>query len=286
MHKDTYELLVDLMEQAPKRDPGLHGMYIYNDFFGYAMLELVDELLQSAHKHVTKKEWIKAWAVIDAITHFTEMIDFAWAHVDDVERVIITEKAYGALAVATVRALEAASLLNEETIPNLEWTLKHIAVCIEDESPACAQVLKGYGKKLFGSRTAEERKQLRLARNAAYDEFVRHLSHEERERRGDISEEGEDGEEGAEDEDDEDEDMEEDESADNDRPWFADARASDADLKDSSLRVPSIWKQYRRIWSESPHFPLRGPKKWDLTTWTAAEKRKFSFDTMNEDDDF
>ena len=30
VHKDTYQLLVDLMEQAQNRDPDLHGMYIYN----------------------------------------------------------------------------------------------------------------------------------------------------------------------------------------------------------------------------------------------------------------
>ena len=43
------------------------------------MLELYDELLQSARKFVTKKEWMKAFAVIDAMNHYNGMIGQDWA---------------------------------------------------------------------------------------------------------------------------------------------------------------------------------------------------------------
>ena len=85
------------MQQAQNRDPDAHDMYIYNgtwpvyiklctemtrsldvDFYGYAMLELVDELLQEAHAFLSQKECIKAWALLDAACHFNEMIGPEW----------------------------------------------------------------------------------------------------------------------------------------------------------------------------------------------------------------
>ncbi|GJE90088.1 hypothetical protein PsYK624_062110 [Phanerochaete sordida] len=283
-HKDTYELLANLMKEAPNRDPDAHDMYIYNDFYGYAMLELYDELLHSAHTFVTKKEWMKAFAVVDAMNHYNGMIGKEWTHVDDGERVEATEQAFGVVLVATLRGLEASSMLNEATIPILERTLEHLAAWPLEESSAYVRVLKGYGKKLFGTRTAEERKQISAARSAAYDEFVRKLSPEEREQRGDdLSGAREEDEEEDEDED-EDEDMEEDGVAKADRPWFGKAKAKDADLKDNELRLPSVWKEYMAIWRRSPHLPLRGPPEWDLTKWSAAEKRPFAFATMDDED--
>lgn len=149
---------------------------------------------------------------------------------DDGERIVVTEKAYGAVVVATARGLESAGLLNEEAVPNLERTIEHIAVWGETDNPAYSKVLKGYGKKLFGTRTAEERKHLRLARNVAYRDFARSISEDERNRRGDSLPEG---------------DEKEDKGvAEVDKPWFGKAKAKDADLKDNSLRLPSVWKEY------------------------------------------
>ena len=59
--------------------------------------------------------------------------------VDDGERVIITDKIYGALLITTIRALESASTFNEENIPNLEFCLKLVKHLIAiEESPAYA----------------------------------------------------------------------------------------------------------------------------------------------------
>ncbi|KIP06136.1 hypothetical protein PHLGIDRAFT_471035 [Phlebiopsis gigantea 11061_1 CR5-6] len=129
VHKDTYARAEKLMNQAQNRDPDMHDMYIYNDFFGYAVLELVDDTLSAIDSFVAKKKWLDAWNALFSLTVFNPMCGGVWKQVDDGDRVIATEKTFAALAVAIIRALESAepSALNEETIPNLESALMDMA---------------------------------------------------------------------------------------------------------------------------------------------------------------
>ena len=82
--------------------------------------------------------------------------------VGDGERVIITDKIYGALLITTIRALESAGTFNEENIPNLEVCLELIADWGDafgtDLRSKYPKVIKGLGKTLFGTREEEERK--------------------------------------------------------------------------------------------------------------------------------
>jgi hypothetical protein len=94
VHKDVYERVVKLMVQASNRDPDVHGMYIYNgmgycthialsltagaDYFGYGLLELVDELLSAVHTQVLKKKWLEAWRILDAFALFNTNMSGLW----------------------------------------------------------------------------------------------------------------------------------------------------------------------------------------------------------------
>jgi hypothetical protein len=165
--------------------------------------------------------------------------------VDDGERVIATERALGALVVATVRGLDGAepSLLNEDTIPTLERTLMDLAAWADAQEDTCdvryGKVVKGYGKKLFGDRTQEEREQMRQAKLEAYQQFVRGLSDEEKKERGDRIP----GEDGSEEEDDRDDEEEEEKG----KPWFGNAKAADADFKHKSFTLTPRWKEYKEF---------------------------------------
>lgn len=144
--------------------------------------------------------------------------------------------------ITTIRALESAepSLLDEETIPNLEPALMNMAAWGENQEDICgvkyARVIRGYGRKLFGARTQEERTSLREDRKVAYEEFVKGLSTQERKKRGDRPP--------GETHDDEDEDDEDDEDG-SDKPWFGNVKAKDAEINDASFRVASTWKAYK-----------------------------------------
>ena len=43
--KATLELLSDNVKETAQRDPDNFGMYVYNDFFNYAVLDLIEELV-------------------------------------------------------------------------------------------------------------------------------------------------------------------------------------------------------------------------------------------------
>lgn len=156
--------------------------------------------------------------------------------------------------VATIRALEAAGQLNEETIPDLEATLRRLAVwskdiCVDLDN-VYAQVILGYGKKLFGSRTQEERDHRWEEVKAAYTEFVKGLSKEEREKWGYQLPKEQGGTEGQDEDGDDDEDEDEENEDDSGKkekgPWFGDARAEDASKKDPSYKVTPVWREYKK----------------------------------------
>lgn len=76
-------MLLELMEQADKRDPDAFDMYIYNDFYGYAMLDLIDDTLSKLHAKVVGKKWNEAMAVFEALTPFLDMTTASWMGVRD-----------------------------------------------------------------------------------------------------------------------------------------------------------------------------------------------------------
>ena len=57
-------------------------MYLFlrncSDFFGYALFELVDELISAAHTQVTKKKWLEAWRILDTIANFNGNVMCTW----------------------------------------------------------------------------------------------------------------------------------------------------------------------------------------------------------------
>lgn len=163
--------------------------------------------------------------------------------VDDGDRVIATENVFGALLVTTIRALESAEppIFNEDAIPNLESALMSIAGWGEGScNMEYTKVIRGYGKKLFGARTPEERTALRETRKESYEAFVKGMSERERKKRGDKVPGGSDDDEGGEDEDDDGEENDEDQE-----PWFGNAKAKDAGINNASFRMTAAWKSYK-----------------------------------------
>lgn len=65
------------------------------------------------------------------------------------------------------------------------------------------------------------------------------------------------------------------------KPWFATGKVRDEDDR-SAFPLTSVWKAYKETLSDSPRLPMRGPLEWDLTKWTAEEKRKFEFGAGSE----
>ncbi len=57
--------------------------------------------------------------------------------------------------------------------------------------------------------------------------------------------------------------------------WFA--KGAIETKVPNDLRFARVWKEYKEYLAGCPTLPMKGPAKWDLTTWTAAEKKRFQF---------
>lgn len=188
---------------------------------------------------------------------------------DHGDRVNLTCEVIGASAFAVFRGLKDTNQLNPARYPNLEGMLKKVYSFAEDMKRMGSD-LQDYGyfckavaRRVFESKTdvdfALEVKQLNEWLNST-----------------DVDEE------------DKAEMQKEIEAISNDEPknkrWYAEGKI--VDETDKSIRkLSSVWKEYKECLGESPRLPMRGPAKWDLTKWSAAQRRQFEFGAMNDDDD-
>ncbi|KAG6880169.1 hypothetical protein C0992_004621 [Termitomyces sp. T32_za158] len=259
------EIFIELSKKAFNRNPDQHDMYIYNDFYAYACLDLVDKTMISANSKITSKKYEDAYHLLEALALFN-LDEMAWPMCDDGERVKKTDKAYGALVVATLRGLEAQGKLDVKSLPNLESFLKNTVEwadamkgqsCSASYGPYC----KRLGQKLVGDKTPED-----LAREKAWlSEWIAGLDAENQAAvRDDIREE------------------EEERAADEEEPkaWYASAE----NVNENNLVLSRLWKDYKAYLATVPKGPLRGPS-WDISKWTTAQKKEFAFDDVEDDFD-
>ncbi|KIK67821.1 hypothetical protein GYMLUDRAFT_54564 [Collybiopsis luxurians FD-317 M1] len=241
----AHAMVIDLLRQSDNRNPDAHDMYIYNDFYGYAVLDLVDRTLSKLHGKVVKKEWKEAVHIAEALTQYISLED-SFTDVDDGDRVRATNTAYGALLIKTLREFKSQGHLNAAHYPSLESFLK-AAADLNDfmDGQGCDS---SYG-------ITEDQKQLE---KAMVEEWMKKL---------DIKEEDED----------------EDEA---NGQWFSKADLDDENLKDPDFTLSRTWKDYKDYIRGGPLGPFRGPS-WDISSWSADEKRPFLFESMGGmDDDF
>ncbi|KAG6817839.1 hypothetical protein H0H87_001671 [Tephrocybe sp. NHM501043] len=80
------------------------------------------------------------------------------------------------------------------------------------------------------------------------------------------------------------EDMEEDEDDDEEEPeaWYAKPGVAD----EGDLVLSRAWKEYKAYLDTVPRKPMKGPGSWDISKWTSAQKKPFSFDEGGDSDDY
>ncbi|KAF8897760.1 hypothetical protein BD779DRAFT_1608275 [Infundibulicybe gibba] len=255
----------DLLSKAGNRNPDAFDMYIYNDFYPYALLDLVDKTLRTAHSKISKKDWDEGYSILEALFAFMD-IESSWPMCDDGEHTKLTDKACGALVVALLRGLKKEGRLNAESFPSLRFFLQNVAgwgdamnglSCDSNYSAVC----KAIGKRLFQS-TWEADCALEKAQT---EEWANGL--EERDRalvkRG-LAEMAE-----------------EDEDEDDEEPWFAGGNLEDEDA--AGFALSSAWKQYRAYLQASPNVP-QCAGGWDISKWTPAQKKEYEFDGGSDSD--
>ncbi|KAK0482064.1 hypothetical protein EDD18DRAFT_1201854 [Armillaria luteobubalina] len=249
-------ILTDLLKQAENRDPDANDMYIYNDYYSYAVLDLVDNTISILNNKVKKKAWNDAMDLLEAITLFFDMED-SWPMCDDGKRITITDRAYGSLLVTVLRALKQDGRLDTTNYPSLETLLKYAAGWGESVpiDAGYSGICKAVGYRLFNSKS-EEQVALEKAR---VEEWLKGLDKETRKRM-------------EEEEDDEDED---------EADWFEGGSKHDEDVKSKNLVLSRTWKDYKDYLRGVPSCPMKGPGEWDISRWTYEEKKPFLFSEMD-----
>ncbi|KAI0089088.1 hypothetical protein BDY19DRAFT_944159 [Irpex rosettiformis] len=279
--KQAKKLFEEWADQVDNCNPDNFDMYIYNDFAWYGQLNIVDHALRGIHSRIERRELEEAFYRLEALT-FVNALCGDWPMADDGDRVLITDKLYGACLVKTFQKLKEDDKLNAETFPNLETVLKEAVSWSESvENDKYAIVCRGIGKRLFKNKSPDV-----VAREKAMvKEWIDSLGKEEKEiveRRMKEDAEDEDEEDEDEDKEKEDEDEDEDDEDEDDTPWFEKGKA-DENLKDPSFTFSRVWKEYTAYLKEVPTVPFRGPPIWDLTEWTDEEKAPFLFSNMHDD---
>ncbi|KAL4249125.1 hypothetical protein ABKN59_005765 [Abortiporus biennis] len=266
--KKAEDMIRTLMEKLDKRDPDAFGLYIYNDFFNYAQLDLVDHELSSIHAKIQRKEWSEAFYQLEALTVWTDLAALSWPMADDGDRSILTDKVYGACLVKVLVSLEAEKLLSIDHFPNLETVLRLASEWAEafPEPGLYRKVINGIGKRLFGNKSTTV-KELEKAR---VDEWISTLSENDQKELREVMKEQEE---------DADEDMVDDET------FWGTIKDDEADenVDDDELSLYKIWKEYKEYLLECPTKPFRGPPQWDLTKWSQEDKAPFSYEAMDDD---
>lgn len=192
--------------------------------------------------------------LLAVIFPFTEQLRSS-AAVDDSEGIDAVDRYYGALLVASLRALDEQGLLTETNPPNLHTALKSAAAWgdymvsngIDDFT--YNRVLKGYGLRLFGSRTEDEWKEYAEGRNVAFQEFLKSMDAKSR-KKGALPYPEADAQDKGEEDSEEQDEMEVDEEADGEaegkgnatrRGWFEGATEEDANYEDPLFDLDDGW---------------------------------------------
>ncbi|KAJ7140444.1 hypothetical protein C8R46DRAFT_1135634 [Mycena filopes] len=127
----AFDHVTRLQDEEQKRDPDAHGLYIYNDYFGYACCDLLKEEMLAIGKLISKKTEklsIATFHRLEALTLYMANSNAAsvFPTIDDADLAEAIYNTYGALWMTYVLDLETAakpqklSPTHPVAIPNLE----------------------------------------------------------------------------------------------------------------------------------------------------------------------
>ncbi|KAJ7154089.1 hypothetical protein C8R46DRAFT_1197092 [Mycena filopes] len=274
----AFDHVTRLQDEEEKRNPDAHGLYIYNDYFGYACCDLLKEEMLAIGKLISKKAEklsIATFHRLEALTLYMANSNAAsvFPTIDDADLAEAIYNAYGALWMTYVLDLETAakpqklSATHPVGIPNLENAVRTSAKVItifrdlgfEQDANALQDALLRVLERNDMDGTRKE--QLFLG--------------------DDSDDEDEDG-----DEDEEDEDDEEPRAKKTPKETRPAKKARRGTADDKDVRAAAkTWKASAAMKALREQGPVEhGGRPWDITKWPAAElaREKSRFD----DDDF
>jgi len=120
----TWQLFLEWDRRQSYTNPDNFEMYIYNDFYGYGLQEMIENILVKFNKEVIKKNKDETalkqmWATISAFIHWllfeTPEIGGSWFGLDDGERVEKTANLIGRAFLEALNELDLAGKLKPDS---------------------------------------------------------------------------------------------------------------------------------------------------------------------------
>lgn len=118
----TAELVTKYSLESTKRDQDNFDMYLYNDFTGYGLQEVIENQLTAINSLMAKRDIsagelaVGLWVRLSAFAHWTQSQQLApWFMMDDGQRWQDTVAMIGIAILATLNALDRAKLLMEHS---------------------------------------------------------------------------------------------------------------------------------------------------------------------------
>ncbi|KIM95732.1 hypothetical protein OIDMADRAFT_148790 [Oidiodendron maius Zn] len=104
--KAGMERFLEINQEVDKRDQDTQGMYIYNDFSGYGVIEVLENTLAEFNKIIFKKDVspLKKWAVVEGLTIYLAIGDHMTLMMNDNSQGI--REVFDMMGVMYITALE------------------------------------------------------------------------------------------------------------------------------------------------------------------------------------
>lgn len=208
MMRDSWKLLHESRNEVENRCPDNLNMYIYNDFWGYGLLEVIENFLSqysTAFNRTVKKRNTEAiieksqkemWLVVSALGQFLnwgQMNPFVM--IDDGERFTATVDLLARAVLSALDSLDRAGYLKRDSeYKDLGFVIGTWYSALEQfEELASLKIhenLLAYAKKgdldvstVFGTSEAMEESEVHLPKNSGLDtwKFAKHFKEHKKE---------------------------------------------------------------------------------------------------------
>lgn len=116
--RQAEKLLTKYMIEAAKRDQDSFGMYIYNDWSGYGLQEVIENQLTAINLLMRKKPVpaVDLWVHFSALAHWLIDTELGpWMMMDDGQRWSDTVAMIGITTLSVLNQLERANLLRKDS---------------------------------------------------------------------------------------------------------------------------------------------------------------------------
>ncbi|KAJ7266456.1 hypothetical protein B0H12DRAFT_1216849 [Mycena haematopus] len=271
--KAAFDHVERLQTDEENRNPDFHGVYIYNDYFGYACCDLLKKEMLAIGKMVaskTEKLSISTFHRLEALTLYmaNSMGADVFPTIDDPDLAEAIYSAYGALWMTHVLDLETAAK------PQKLGPAQPVAILnLENAVRTTAKVITQFSGLGF-SKDADD---LQFALLRVLERNDMDGTPKEKPFLGKSK-----------DDDDEEEDEEDEEEAPKSKKKRQRTSADDADVRAAAKtwKASSAMKALREAYGPVEH----GGRPWDITKWSktalAAEKARFGGESDDDDNGF